>query len=109
MLHAGGIRAVTQGAKPVDPVEAAESFKQAFVKDYGQGGPQWLTTGWQEATARAHGQYKFLFVYLHSHYHQVLLLSLSICSLSLSLMQPYQACTCKMLLFWRPRKMTVRV
>ena len=68
----------------MDPVEASESFKQAFVKDYGEGGPQWLTTGWQEATARAHGQYKFLFMYLHSHYHQVLLLALSICSLSLS-------------------------
>ena len=53
------------------PVEAAEAFKQSFVKEFGENGPQWITVGWQEATARAHGQYKFLFVYLHSHYHQV--------------------------------------
>ena len=55
----------------MDPAEAAEAFKQSFVKEFGENGPQWITVGWQEATARAHGQYKFLFVYLHSHYHQV--------------------------------------
>ena len=55
----------------MDPVEAAEAFKQSFVKEFGENGPQWVTVGWQEATARAHGQYKFLFVYLHSNYHQV--------------------------------------
>ncbi len=55
----------------MDPVEAAEAFKQSFVKEFGENGPQWVTVGWQEATARAHGQYRFLFVYLHSHYHQV--------------------------------------
>ena len=55
----------------MDPVEAAEAFKQSFVKEFGENGPQWVTVGWQEATVRAHGQYKFLFVYLHSHYHQV--------------------------------------
>lgn len=62
---------MTQGSRPMDPVEAAEAFKQSFVKEFGENGPQWVTVGWQEATARAHGQYKFLFVYLHSHYHQV--------------------------------------
>ena len=67
----GGIRAITQGSRSADPVEAAETFKQSFVKDYGEDGPQWVTVGWQAATARAHGQYKFLFVYLHSQYHQV--------------------------------------
>ena len=74
-VDAGGIRAITHGSRPVDPTEGAEAFKQAFVKEYGENGPHWLTTGWQEATARAHGQYKFLFVYLHSRYHQVLLLN----------------------------------
>ena len=67
----GGIRAITQGSRPLDPTEAAEAFKQAFAKDYGENSPQWLTVGWQEATARAHAQYKFLVVYLHSRYHQV--------------------------------------
>ena len=70
-MAAGGIRAITQGSRPLDPTEAAEAFKHAFAKDYGENGPQWLTVGWQEATARAHAQYKFLFVYLHSRYHQV--------------------------------------
>ena len=70
-MAAGGIRAITQGSRPLDPSEAAEAFKHTFAKDYGENGPPWLTVGWQEATARAHAQYKFLFVYLHSRFHQV--------------------------------------
>ena len=54
-----------------NPTEDAQKFCDEFSRQYGEIGPDWLETDWNEATQNAHRQFKMLFIYLHSPFHEV--------------------------------------
>ena len=55
----------------VEPQEAAVRFKEAYDFLYGQQGPEWQESSWEESSRQAHQQLKFLFIYLHAPNHKV--------------------------------------
>lgn len=66
---AGAAQALSQGETEVDPRTAAGDFRRGFAAQYGGRHPDWVDSGWQDATAAAARQYKFLLVYLHAAEH----------------------------------------
>lgn len=57
-------------AEAPDAATQAAQFISAFTAQYGDTHPAWVATGWREAAAAAHAEFKFLFVYLHSPEHE---------------------------------------
>lgn len=70
-LSSGIARLLLEGNQYEDPSQSAGSFRQVFQQRYGPHGLNFTETGWEEAAAQAHRQYKFLLVYLHAAEHQV--------------------------------------
>ena len=67
----GIARSLLEGNRYDDPSRSAGSFRQVFQQRYGPNSLDFVETGWEEAAAQAHRQYKFLLVYLHAAEHQV--------------------------------------
>ena len=65
-----GLALAERQAEPT-PQQAAERFVHAFQQSYGQGGPQWEVSSFEQAAGVAQRRFKFLLAYLHSPSHQV--------------------------------------